>query len=95
MFHLIRLFSRYRRIISYLESAATSLDICVYTISSEKLGEIIIKKFNEGVRVRVITDTSLAFERGSQIPAFRKNGKWLHVNNEIVFTIGNYYLTVR
>ncbi|XP_065222809.1 uncharacterized protein zuc [Planococcus citri] len=61
-------------LVEYLDMAKESLDVCVYTITSIKLAEAVLRKFNEGVAVRVITDDSMAYGDGSQIPLFRRNG---------------------
>lgn len=67
-------FSYCRKLVEYLDSATTSLDVCVYTITSLKLGEAVLRKFRQGVVVRVITDESMSYGDGTQIPKFRKNG---------------------
>lgn len=85
--------------IIYIDSAQVSLDICVYTISNTKLGEAVLRKYKEGIKIRIITDASMSFEIGSQIPLFMKNGKMFiflctvnsslyHTN--IVFEISNF-----
>ncbi|KAK7590280.1 hypothetical protein V9T40_001893 [Parthenolecanium corni] len=63
-----------KKLTDYLDSAKVSLNICVFTITSHKLGEVILKKFREGVNVRIITDDSMAYGDGSQIAKFRKEG---------------------
>lgn len=64
----------HRTLVEYLDMAKESLDVCVYTITSFKLAEAVLRKFDEGVAVRVITDESMAYGDGSQIPLFRRNG---------------------
>lgn len=46
----------------------------MFTITSHRLGEVILKKFREGVNVRIITDDSMAYGDGSQIAKFRREG---------------------
>lgn len=70
--------------IRYIDSATESLDVCVYTITSFKLADAVLRKFKEGVKVRVITDASMSFCDGSQIPSFRKAGEYILFNNFII-----------
>ncbi len=64
----------FRKLIDYINAAKVSLDVCVFTISSHELGCAILKKYKEGVRVRVITDLSMWMGSGSQIPLFKQAG---------------------
>lgn len=59
----------------YLYSAKQSLDICVYTISSSILCNIILDVHQTGVLVRIIVDDESDNFTGSMIQKLRENGK--------------------
>ncbi len=48
-----------------VRSTRRSLDICVFTITDDRITERIIDAHRRGVRVRVITDNDKAFDSGS------------------------------
>lgn len=58
----------------YLYSAKTSLDICVYTITSSVLCEIILDIHKSGIPVRIILDDESDNFKGSLLKKFRENG---------------------
>lgn len=55
--------------------ATSSLDVCMYIITSQVLSETIVKLQRKGVSVRVIADADMADGSGTQIPILRKYGK--------------------
>jgi phosphatidylserine/phosphatidylglycerophosphate/cardiolipin synthase-like enzyme len=58
-----------------LEMATSSLDVCMYFITSQELSETIVRVHRKGVSVRIIADAAMADGSGTQIPIFRKHGK--------------------
>ncbi|PIK55726.1 putative mitochondrial cardiolipin hydrolase-like [Apostichopus japonicus] len=58
----------------YLYSARSSLDVCVYTITSLVLCEIILDVHKSGTPVRVIIDDESDNFEGSLLKKFRENG---------------------
>lgn len=58
----------------YLYSAKQSLDVCVYTISSSVLCNIILDVHETGVLVRIIVDDESDNFTGSMIQKLRENG---------------------
>jgi phosphatidylserine/phosphatidylglycerophosphate/cardiolipin synthase-like enzyme len=62
------------RIIARLAACQSTLDICVFTITDDRLAEAIIKAHRRGVAVRIITDNDKAFDRGSDITEFESAG---------------------
>lgn len=56
-----------RRLISCLTNARSSLDICVFTITDNRIARAIIDAHKRGVAVRVITDNDKAYDRGSDV----------------------------
>uniref|UniRef100_A0A1B6H873 Mitochondrial cardiolipin hydrolase n=1 Tax=Homalodisca liturata TaxID=320908 RepID=A0A1B6H873_9HEMI len=62
------------RMLHYLNSAESSLDVCLYLITVKELGAAVIKAQKRGVKVRIICDEDMANGSGSQILSFQGNG---------------------
>ncbi|MEZ4441507.1 MAG: phospholipase D-like domain-containing protein [Polyangiaceae bacterium] len=60
-----------RQILGLLGAARTSIDICVFTITDDRIADAILGAARRGVVVRVITDDDKAFDRGSDIQRLR------------------------
>ena len=63
-----------------LESARRSADICVFTITDDRLSRAIVDAHRRGVRVRVISDDDKAFDRGSDVHRLRDSGVQVRVD---------------
>lgn len=63
-----------RQLLDSLVNARTSIDICVFTISDDRLSEAIVAAHNRGIKVRVITDDEKAMDQGSDIDYLRAQG---------------------
>lgn len=61
-------------IINVVRQAVTSLDICVFTISDNRISEEIIAAHKKGVKVKIITDDDKSEDRGSDIAWFHREG---------------------
>ena len=59
---------------SFIQKAKKSLDICVFTISDDRIAKDILKVHNQGVKVRLITDNVTVDNKGSGIKRFFKAG---------------------
>uniref|UniRef100_UPI00398F2491 mitochondrial cardiolipin hydrolase n=1 Tax=Pristiophorus japonicus TaxID=55135 RepID=UPI00398F2491 len=57
-----------------LLSARRSLDVCVFSISSQELSSTVLVVHGRGVRVRVVTDSDFMALACSQVGTFRKAG---------------------
>lgn len=57
-----------------LKQAKESLDICVFTITDERLANDIFHCHENGVRVRIITDDNKMYDHGSAIKGFKNAG---------------------
>lgn len=68
------------KVISFLEQAQKTLDICVYCIASRELVESVLKAHESGIVVRVITDQAQALDQEGQIGKLRSAGKncWVY-----------------
>lgn len=54
-------------IIDLIRSSEKYLDICVFTISDNRIADELVKAFDRGVDVRVISDNEKMFDEGSDI----------------------------
>ena len=61
-------------IIDVLHSAKTSLDICVFTISDDRITKAIRGAYERGVAVRIISDNDKSNDRGSDIDLLHQAG---------------------
>lgn len=51
-----------------------TLDICVFTISDDRIKEKILLAHHRGIRIRILTDNDKSFDRGSDIHALSEVG---------------------
>ncbi|MCZ4407613.1 phospholipase D-like domain-containing protein [Cryomorphaceae bacterium 1068] len=62
------------KIVNSLKSATHNIDICVFTISDDRISETIMERHNLRVPVRIISDNDKAFDRGSDLFELREKG---------------------
>ena len=70
-----------RKIRELCRQVRTSLDICVYTISDDRLSEEIIACHRRGIAVRVISDNEKQFDEGSDIQHLIAQGVPLRIDD--------------
>jgi len=58
------------RIVSLLNNAKETIDICVFTISCDVISQAVLAAHQRGVKVRIITDDDKADDLGSDIDRF-------------------------
>jgi phosphatidylserine/phosphatidylglycerophosphate/cardiolipin synthase-like enzyme len=63
-----------RRIMGLLRGAKRSADICVFTITDDRLSGEILEAHRRGVAVRIITDNEKAYDVGSDALHLAKSG---------------------
>ncbi|GAA5215024.1 phospholipase D-like domain-containing protein [Corallincola platygyrae] len=63
-----------RQILDLCHQAKKSLDICVFTISDDRITEAILKAHRRGVTVRVVTDNDKANDAGSDVDYLQRKG---------------------
>ena len=68
-----------------LESAESTLDVCVYAISNWSLIDSLISAHQRGVAVRVITDQDQASVNPSPVEKLRRSGIQVRQNNDSYF----------
>lgn len=61
-------------IVRRLSAARKSLDLCVFTITDDRISRVILDAHRRRVAVRVITDKDKALDQGSDIHRFREAG---------------------
>lgn len=64
-------------ILSHIQKCKQRIDICVFTISDNRISREIENSFRRGVRVRILTDTPKLHDKGSDI--YRLASYGLHV----------------
>lgn len=61
-------------IIELIRSSFRSLDICVFTISDDRITREILYKYQQGVPIRLITDNDKCYDTGSDIELLASKG---------------------
>jgi mitochondrial cardiolipin hydrolase len=69
-----------RMILGRLNTCRASADICVFTITDDRIADAILGAHRRGVKVRVITDNEKAEDLGSDVPKFVAAGVPLKVD---------------
>jgi len=57
-----------------LSNASRTADICVFTITDDRLADAILEAHRRGVAVRIITDDAKAEDLGSDVERFERSG---------------------
>jgi len=63
-----------RRIVGLLDGAKTSVDVCVFTITDDRISDAIVAAHRRGVAVRIVTDDGKSVDEGSDIGRFERSG---------------------
>ena len=63
-----------RAIIRLMENARLTADVCVFTITDDRLSTALIDAHHRGVSFRVITDNDKAFDEGSDVDRIGRAG---------------------
>lgn len=69
-----------QRIMQLVHAARSALDICVFTITDDRLAGAMIDAHRRGVALRVITDNEKAFDLGSDVARLQEAGVELKVD---------------
>lgn len=62
------------KIISYIDSADSSLDVAIYNITLDRIGDALIRAKDRGVKVRLVADFRSAFAGPSIVERLMKAG---------------------
>jgi phosphatidylserine/phosphatidylglycerophosphate/cardiolipin synthase-like enzyme len=57
-----------------LANAVKTIDICVFTMTDDRLSDEILHAHRRGIEVRIITDDAKAEDLGSDVPRFEESG---------------------
>ena len=93
-------------IIDLIRKAKTHLDICVFTISDDRISKALLKAKHDGLEIKIITDNDKVLDTGSDIKNLSNEGipvkvdntpnhmhhKFMIVDREIILT-GSYNWT--
>jgi phosphatidylserine/phosphatidylglycerophosphate/cardiolipin synthase-like enzyme len=63
-----------RAIVHLLERTHTTLDICVFTITDDRISDAVLDAHRRGVKTRVITDNDKSFDPGSDVERLGRLG---------------------
>jgi phosphatidylserine/phosphatidylglycerophosphate/cardiolipin synthase-like enzyme len=61
-----------RKIVSLFDAAARRVDVCVFTITDDRITNAILDALGRGVKLRIVTDNDKAFDTGSDIDRLRR-----------------------
>jgi len=70
-----------RKILGLLGSVRSTCDICVFTITDDRIAEAIIDCHRRGVIMRIISDDEKSFDRGSDIHRMQQEGVRVRVDH--------------
>lgn len=74
-----------RRICGMLDGAKRSADICVYTITDDRISARIVAAHRRGIAVRIVTDDEKSGDLGSDIVGIARAGVPVRVDNSTYF----------
>ena len=69
-----------RAIARLMDRASRSVDVCVFTITNDRLADALIAAHRRGIAVRIVTDDAKAEDLGSDVPRFEGAGIPLRVD---------------
>jgi len=61
-------------IVNHIINARRTIDICVFTITDDRISNTIVAAHKRGVKIRIITDNEKAYDAGSDVSRFRDAG---------------------
>ena len=68
------------RIIGLCKTALRSIEVCVFTITDDRISEALVDSHRRGVKVRIITDNEKSSDFGSDIDALTAAGIPLRID---------------
>jgi cardiolipin hydrolase len=89
-----------QRLLQLIAGCRESLDVCVFTITDNRIADALVDAHRRGVKVRILTDDEKAFDRGSDVDRLRREGVPLrtddsasHMHNKFAIFDGERLLT--
>ncbi|XP_064477956.1 uncharacterized protein LOC135391585 [Ornithodoros turicata] len=83
-----------KRLLNVLDSSRRRLDVCVYLITCDVLGDAILRCHKRGRIVRVITDSEGSDSAESQVGKLRAEGVRVRTNNRSSFLMHHKFAVV-
>lgn len=71
----------YQRLLEVIQSARKSIDVCVYTITDDRISRLLLQAHDKGLAVRVISDDEKSMDLGSDIIRLNQAGIPVAVDN--------------
>ncbi len=68
-------------ILEHIGQAISKIDICVFTISDDRIKDKILYKHKTGTKIRIISDNDKAYDLGSDVQTFAKEGIQVKIDN--------------
>ena len=68
-------------IIEQLSSARSSIKICVFTVSDDRITRAILNAFRNKISIKIVTDNEKLFDQGSDIRQLAQAGIPIRVDN--------------
>ncbi|THB68293.1 MAG: endonuclease [Gammaproteobacteria bacterium] len=68
-------------IISWINNARERIDICVFTITDNRISKAITKAVSKGIQVKIISDDDKCYDRGSDVFDLQKSGASVRIDN--------------
>jgi mitochondrial cardiolipin hydrolase len=69
------------KLIEFINTAKERLQICVFTISDDRLSREILKQHRAGVKVKIITDNEKLYDKGSDVIQLSESGIEVRIDN--------------
>lgn len=69
-----------KEIVRQFRNCRRTADLCVFTITDDRIANQILDAHGRGVRMRIVTDNLKAFDRGSDIARFQEAGIPLRID---------------
>lgn len=70
-----------RALLTLIAAAKMGIDVCVFTISDNRISEALIAAHERGVMVRILTDDEKLFDAGSDVKALSRAGITVRTDN--------------
>jgi phosphatidylserine/phosphatidylglycerophosphate/cardiolipin synthase-like enzyme len=70
-----------RHIISLIRSAEKSLDVCVFTITDDRIAKALVRAHERNLEIRIVTDDDKLNDAGSDIRYLADQGLSVRVDN--------------
>ncbi len=66
--------AQFQRFFTFLSSATRSVDIAVFTLSDQRISDLLLAQHKKGVKIRIVSDNDTVSNVGSDVTALAKAG---------------------